>query len=28
MECTDLTYVTGYKIWQHELEWPEHIAMA
>jgi len=23
MECTDHTYVTGYKIWQHELEWPE-----
>lgn len=21
MECTDDTYVTGYKIWQHELEW-------
>ena len=21
MECTDQTYVTGYKIWQHELEW-------
>ena len=21
MECTDSTYVTGYKIWQHELEW-------
>ncbi len=21
MECTDETYVTGYKIWQHELEW-------
>ena len=28
MECTDQTYVTGYKIWQHEIEWPEHIAMA
>jgi hypothetical protein len=26
MECTDLTYVTGYKIWQHEIEWPEHKA--
>jgi len=26
MECTDQTYVTGYKIWQHELEWPEHKA--
>ena len=23
MECTDQTYVTGYKIWQHELEWIE-----
>jgi len=21
LECTDQTYVTGYKIWQHELEW-------
>ena len=21
MECTDQTYVTGYKIWQHELDW-------
>ena len=21
MECTDQTYVTGYNIWQHELEW-------
>ena len=21
MECTDQTYITGYKIWQHELEW-------
>ncbi|MBI4830716.1 MAG: ATP-binding protein, partial [Candidatus Lindowbacteria bacterium] len=21
MECTDQTYVTGYKIWQHEIEW-------
>lgn len=21
MECVDQTYVTGYKIWQHELEW-------
>lgn len=26
MECTDNTYVTGYKIWQHELEWVEHKA--
>jgi len=23
MECTDQTYVTGYNIWQYELEWPE-----
>ncbi len=23
MECTDETYVQGYKIWEHELEWPE-----
>ena len=21
MECTDETYVTGYRIWEHELEW-------
>ncbi|MBN2034580.1 MAG: ATP-binding protein [Deltaproteobacteria bacterium] len=21
MECSDVTYVTGYKIWEHELEW-------
>ena len=21
MECTDATYVTGYRIWEHELEW-------
>jgi hypothetical protein len=21
MECTDQTYRTGYKIWQHEIEW-------
>ncbi len=21
MECTDATYVTGYSIWEHELEW-------
>lgn len=21
MECTDQTYVTGYNIWEHELEW-------
>src|SRR5207245_2181084 len=26
MECTDQTYMTGYKIWQHELEWLEHKA--
>ncbi|MBM4045889.1 MAG: ATP-binding protein, partial [Planctomycetes bacterium] len=26
MECTDQTYVTGYRIWQHELEWIEHKA--
>ena len=26
MECMDQTYVTGYKIWQHELEWLEHKA--
>jgi hypothetical protein len=26
MECTDQTYVTGYRIWQHEVEWPEHKA--
>ena len=26
MECIDQTYVTGYKIWQHELEWLEHKA--
>ena len=24
MECTDHTYVTGYKIWEHELEWVDH----
>lgn len=23
MECADQTYVTGYKIWRHELEWLE-----
>lgn len=23
MECQDATYVTGYKIWQHELTWQE-----
>ncbi|GAB6063715.1 DUF6079 family protein [Deferrisoma palaeochoriense] len=21
MECSDYTYVTGYRIWEHELEW-------
>jgi hypothetical protein len=21
MECVDQTYITGYRIWQHELEW-------
>ena len=26
MECTDQTYVTGYKIWQHEIEWQERKA--
>jgi len=26
MECQDATYVTGYKIWQHELEWQERKA--
>lgn len=26
MECTDQTYVTGYKSWQHELEWLERKA--
>ena len=26
MECVDQTHVTGYKIWQHELEWLEHKA--
>ena len=23
MECTDMTYVSGYRIWEHELEWLE-----
>ncbi|MCD4676128.1 MAG: DUF6079 family protein, partial [Desulfobacula sp.] len=27
MECTDQTYVGGYKIWQHELEWLERKAV-
>ena len=26
MECADQTYATGYKIWQHELEWLERKA--
>lgn len=26
MECTDKTCVTGYKIWQHEIEWLERKA--
>ena len=26
MECADHTYVTGYKIWQHEIEWLERKA--
>jgi len=26
MECNDQTYVTGYKIWQYELEWLERKA--
>ena len=26
MECADSTYVTGYKIWEHELEWRERRA--
>jgi hypothetical protein len=26
MECTDATYVTGYKIWEYELEWRERHA--
>jgi len=26
MECQDTTYVSGYKIWQHELIWQEHKA--
>ena len=27
MECSDQTYVTGYKIWEHELEWLERKVM-
>ena len=23
MECTDQTYVSGYRIWEHELEWTD-----
>lgn len=23
MECTDQTYVSGYRVWEHELEWIE-----
>ena len=26
MECQDATYVTGYKVWQHELTWQDHKA--
>ena len=26
MECTDETYVTGYRIWEHEIEWRERKA--
>ena len=26
MECTDQTYVTGYRIWEHELEWRDRKA--
>lgn len=26
MECQDATYVTGYKIWQHEITWQERKA--
>ena len=26
MECADETYVTGYKIWEHELEWRDRRA--
>ncbi len=26
MECQDTTYITGYKIWQHELLWLDHNA--
>lgn len=26
MECSDQTYVTGFRIWEHEIEWLEHKA--
>ncbi len=26
LECADATYVTGYRIWEHELEWRERRA--
>lgn len=26
MECADQTYVTGYRIWEHEVEWTERKA--
>ena len=26
LECTDTTYVNGYRIWEHELEWRERHA--
>ena len=26
LECTDRTYVTGYRIWEHELEWRDRRA--
>ena len=26
LECADATYVTGFKIWEHELEWRERHA--
>ena len=26
MECTDQTYVTGFRIWEYELEWPSRRA--
>ena len=24
MECADTAYITGYRIWEHEVEWREH----